>query len=125
MTRYILKPAVNMYDCDFCAKEFKNGSSLASHRYRYHKNQRLGSNLQHSFDDGSEDEIHSVKRWKVDNQNSIVGAGISKYQSDESSNEGSSNEISDDTEASFEKTQISKKRNKSTPKLKKKIQEEM
>ena len=79
MTRYILKPAVSMYDCNYCSKEFKSGSSLASHRYRYHKDQSLRSSSKNNVNEGKKSE----------------------YIQDESSNEDSSNEMSDATEYSF------------------------
>ena len=79
MTRYILKPAVSMYDCNYCSKEFKSGSSLASHRYRYHKDQSSRSSSNNNVNEGKKPE----------------------YIQDESSNEYSSNEMSDATEYSF------------------------
>ena len=118
MTRYILKPAINMYDCDLCVKEFKNGRSLASHRYTYHKNQQIGLKLKDSYGGGVKDEIPTIKRWKVNNQNGIVGKGVSKYQSDESSNEDSFNEIADDVETSFEKNTHSEKSQENIPNMK-------
>ena len=75
MTRYILKPAVSMYDCNFCSKEFKSASSLASHKYRYHKDQSLKSNSKHNFNEGNNPE----------------------YLQDESTTEESSSEISNAT----------------------------
>ena len=122
MTRYILKPTVSMYDCKFCSKEFKNGSSLASHKYRYHNDHTSISNRQHSSDkefhdrsnlkhsfgvgsDGSDYEIQPTKSRKVDKQNSRSTSRMvkSKYQRNESSYEGSSNESSDETEEMFGK----------------------
>ena len=95
MTRYILKPVVNMHDCNLCSKEFKNSRSLASHKYKFHDR----ANLKRSFDDGSDDEIHPTKSTKVDKQNSR--SRRTKYQSDESSNEDSPSESSSETEEMF------------------------
>ena len=114
MTRYILKPAINMYDCDWCTKEFKNGRSLASHRYTYHKNQQIGSKLKGSYDGRVRDEISTIKRSRVDNQTGIVGEGLSEYESGESSSE-----VSDDMEALFEENTQPEKTQKRRPKLKK------
>ena len=96
MTRYILKPAVNMHDCNLCSKEFKNSRSLASHKYKFHAR----SNLKRNFDDGSYDEIHPAKSRKVDKQKSrsMSRRSKSKYQRDESSYEDSSSESSSETE---------------------------
>ena len=118
MTRYILKPAINMYDCDLCVKEFKNGRSLASHRYTYHKNQQIGLKLKDSYDGGIVEKVPTIKRCKVDNQNGIVEEGVTKHQSDESSAEDSSNEISDDVETSSEKNIHFEKLQGNTPNLK-------
>ena len=95
MTRYILKPVVNMHDCNLCSKEFKNSRSLASHKYKFHDR----ANLKRSFDDGSGDEMHPTKTTKVDKQNS--GSRRAKYQSNESSNEDSPSESSSETEEMF------------------------
>ena len=95
MTRYILKPVVNMHNCNLCSKEFKNSRSLASHKYKFHDR----SNLKRIFDDGSDDEIQSVKCRKVEKQKSRFRRG--KYPSDKSSYEGSSNESSDEAQEMF------------------------
>ena len=55
MVRYILKPVKKMYDCNICFSQFKNGGSLASHKYKFHKDQ--SSNPDQSSDERSEEEI--------------------------------------------------------------------
>ena len=95
MTRYILKPVVNMHDCNLCSKEFKNSRSLASHKYKFHDR----SNLKRSFDDGSDDEIHPAKTTKIDKQKSR--SRMAKYQKDESSYEDTPSESSSKTDEMF------------------------
>ena len=57
----------NNHQCKSCSKVFRNGSSLSSHKYRFHRNGSANSSRVESY---YKTKYYSVKNQELDNTES-------------------------------------------------------